>query len=194
MADGPSREERRAYYNSGKDDYYYQQENVEFPKAQQNLYQQVAQRGQALDAWAFQQQQAKDQYKDQVEYQTETYKAQIQAFEKSEDIYKTNQQYIQGAYNNKVGLAQAAYDETIRGAYYQTDAAQRQLDINTIKANNDTTNLDLSIDSLVNQKTINALNVDKIDNNIHGYDQKIQNVADQALIRKSQNTLDSLTN
>ncbi len=72
-----------------------------FPQAQADIWKQVGQRGQALDEWSFQQQQSKEAYKEQVKYQTDSYKNQIEAFEKSDEIYQKNQKYIQGAYDRR---------------------------------------------------------------------------------------------
>ena len=58
-----------------------------FPQAQADIWKQVGQRGQALDEWSFQQEQTKEDYKNQVKYQTDSYKNQILAFEKSNEIY-----------------------------------------------------------------------------------------------------------
>ena len=152
MAKGPSREERRAYANAGKDQYYDNQENVLFPQAQADLWQQVGQRGQALDEWSFQQQQAKEDYKNQVKYQTDSYKNQIQAFEKSNDIYNKNQKYIQGAYDSKVAEADAQLSETVQAGYFNLDAAQRQFGLQQQKSQNEINRYDLNIDKLNLQK------------------------------------------
>lgn len=152
MANGPSREERRQYANAGKDQYYDNQENVLFPQAQADIWQQVGQRGQALDEWSFQQQQAKEDYKNQVKYQTDSYKNQIIAFEKSNDIYNKNQKYIQGAYNNKVAEADAQLSETVQAGYFNLDAAQRQFGLQQQKSQNEINRYDLNIDKLNLQK------------------------------------------
>ena len=157
MAKGPSREERREYANAGKDQYYDNQENVLFPQAQADLYAQVSQRGQALDQWAFQQQQAKDQYKDQVKAQTQSYQNQIEAFEKSDDIYKANQKYIQGAYDSKVGEANAQLEETVRSGYFDLDAQERSFKRDKFRSQNEVDRLDIGIDQkLIQQQQINS--------------------------------------
>ena len=152
MANGPSREERRAYANAGKDQYYDNQENVLFPQAQADIWQQVGQRGQALDEWSFQQQQAKEDYKNQVKYQTDSYKNQILAFEKSDEIYQKNQKYIQGAYDSKVAEADAQLSETVQAGYFNLDAAQRQFGLQQQKSQNEINRYDLNIDKLNLQK------------------------------------------
>ena len=161
MAKGPSREERREYANAGKDQYYDNQENVLFPQAQADIYAQVSQRGQALDQWSFQQQQAKDQYKDQVKLQTETYKNQIEAFEKSDDIYKQNQKYIQGAYDSKVGEANAQLEETVRAGYFDLKGKERQFNRDQYKSQNEVDRLDIGIDQklIQQQKLGKQLNI-----------------------------------
>ena len=148
MANGPSREERRAYANAGKDQYYDHQEKVLFPQAQADIWKQVGQRGQALDQWSFQQQQTKDNYRDQVKYQTDSYKNQIQAFEKSDQIYQQNQKYIQGAYDRKVEEADAQYSETVKGSYFNLEAAQRQFGLDRQKSQSEMNRYDLSIDKM----------------------------------------------
>ena len=157
MSKGPSREERRQYYNSQKEPYYDNQENVLFPQAQADLYNQVSQRGQALDQWSFQQQQAKDQYKDQVKQQTQSYQNQIEAFEKSDDIYKANQKYIQGAYDSKVGEANAQLEETVRSGYFDLDAQERSFNRDKFRSQNEVDRLDIGIDQkLIQQQQINS--------------------------------------
>ena len=157
MAQGPSREERREYANAGKDQYYDNQENVLFPQAQADLYAQVSQRGQALDQWSFQQQQSKDQYKDQVKVQTESYQNQIEAFEKSDDIYKANQKYIQGAYDSKVGEANAQLEETVRSGYFDLEAQERSFKRDKFRSQNEVDRLDIGIDQkLIQQQQINS--------------------------------------
>ena len=152
MSKGPSREERRAYANAGKDQYYDNQENVLFPEAQADIWAQVGQRGQALDEWSFQQQQTKDAYKDQVKSQTESYKNQILAFEKSDEIYQKNQKYIQGAYDRKVEEADAQLSETVQAGYFDLDAAQRQFGLQRQKSQIEMNQYDLNIDKLNLQK------------------------------------------
>ena len=152
MANGPSREERRKYFNSGKEPYNNNQENVLFPQAQADIYSQVGQRGQALDQWYFQQQQSKDNYGAQVKQQTDTYKNQIQAFEKSDQIYQKNQEYIQGAYDRKVEEADAQYSETVQAGYFNLDAAQRQFGLDRTKSQNEINRYDLNIDKYGLQK------------------------------------------
>ena len=156
-SNGPSREERRAYANAGKDQFYEEQENVIFPQVIQDLYGQVGQRGVALDQWAWQQKTAEDQYKDQVEYQIEGYKNQVKAFEKSDEIYNLNLDYIQSAFDSKVNQTQNQYDETVLGLNYEKDAAQRQYDFSLQEAQNKTDQLDVNIDRLYSQRdNINA--------------------------------------
>tara|TARA_R110002012_G_scaffold194215_4_gene362044 strand:- start:1115 stop:2782 length:1668 start_codon:yes stop_codon:yes gene_type:complete len=152
MADGPSREERRAYANAGKDQFYEEQENVIFPQVIQDLYGQVGQRGTALDQWAWQQKTAEDQYKDQVKFQVDGYKEQVKAFEKSDEIYNLNLDYIQGAFDSKVNQTQNQYDETVLGLNYEMDAAQRQYDFSLQEAQNKTDQLDVNIDRLYAQR------------------------------------------
>ncbi len=152
MSNGPSREDRRAYENSGKDAYYDNQENVLFPQAQADIWKQVGQRGQALDQWAFQQQQQKDAYKDQVKFQNDSYKNQIEAFEKSDDIYQANQKYIQKAYDRKVGEADAQLEETVRSGYFDLDAAQRKFGLDQFEAQTNVNRNNLSIDKMQLQR------------------------------------------
>ena len=159
-----SREERRAYYNAGKSDYNYQQEFVEFPAIKQDIYRQVAERGIALDQWSSAVDQQEKDYKAQVKAQSDDYKNQILAFEKSDDIYRKNQKFIQGAYDRKVDQAQASYDETVQAAYYDTDAAQRQFNLNTDKAILDSQNIDFGIDNLRNRQSSIDYNIDKLTN------------------------------
>lgn len=156
MAKGPSKEERRAYANAGKDQYYDHQENVLFPQAQSDIWRQVGQRGQALDEWSFQQQQTKEDYKNQVKYQTDSYKNQIEAFEKSNDIYNKNQKYIQGAYDRKVEEADAQLSETVQSGYFNLDAAQRQFGLDQQRSQNQINRYDLSIDKNNLQKDLYA--------------------------------------
>ena len=149
---GPSKEERRAYANAGKDAYYYEQENVIFPQVIQDLYGQVGERGTALDQWAWNQKLGDDQYKDQVEQQVEGYKNQVKAFEKSDDIYNLNLDYIQGAFESKTNQTQNQYDETVLGLNYEIDAAQSQFDYSLQEAQNKTDQLDVNIDRLYSQR------------------------------------------
>jgi hypothetical protein len=151
-SNGPSREERRPYANAGKEQYYEEQENVIFPQVIQDLYGQVGERGVALDQWAWQQKVAEDQYKDQVEFQIEGYKNQVKAFEKSDEIYNLNLDYIQNAFDSKVNQTQNQYDETVLGLNYEMDAAQRQYDFSLQEAQNKTDQLDVNIDRLYSQR------------------------------------------
>ena len=189
-----SREDRRQYYNSGKAEYNYQQEFVEFPAIKQDIYRQVAERGTALDQWSSAVDQQEKDYKAQVKAQSEDYKNQILAFEKSDEIYRKNQEFIQGAYDRKVDQAQASYDETVQGAYYDSDAAQRQFNLNKDKAILDSQNIDFGIDNLRNRQSSIDYNIDKLTNQDANLEFQAENTRNIDANSRGQNTLDKTIN
>lgn len=189
-----SREERRRYANAGKADYNYQQEFVEFPAIKQDIYRQVAERGIALDEWSSTVDAQEKDYKDQVKAQSDNYKNQILAFEKSDEVYRKNQKFIQGAYDRKVDQAQASYDEVVQGAYYETDAAERQFNLNTDKAILDSQNIDFGIDNLRNRQSSIDYNINKLENQDANFEFQAQNTRNVDANSRGQSNLDKTIN